>query len=468
MENEAASILIVDDEKDMCRVISHIFEKEGMKVRTANDGRAALHIIRSERPNILLADVRMPGMDGMELLRETKKIHTDLPVIMITAYADVSGAVKAMQEGALDYVAKPFNHGELLRIVRKALGVGNPGKKKKESQESEIGDYLKKIMGPSDDIKRLVFQVNCVAESDFAVVIGGESGTGKELVARAIHDASPRSKEPFIPVDSGAISETLLESELFGHEKGAFTGAIQKKIGKFEAAHNGTLFLDEISNMSLSFQAKLLRVLQEKKICRVGSISPVDVNTRLIVASNRDLQELTVSGIFRHDLFFRLNEFNIKIPPLRDRKEDIPYLAKRFLDMTNKELKKRVGGFGTSALESLLDYNWPGNVRQLRTTIRRAVLLADTIIDEGHLDLKNTPLPGFGLTPKARKTSWKDLPLREIVHRNTIAVEREVLSEAMKLTGGNKAKAARMLQIDYKTIHSKLKQLNINMKEDLA
>ncbi len=460
MAKDITSILIVDDEAEMCRIISHIFEKEGINVLIANDGYTALRIVHSELPDILLVDVRMPGMDGMELLREAKKINNDLPVIMITAHADTSGVVKAMKAGALNYISKPFNHRELVGIVREALGRGNPeGAKNEQSCQIKNSDFLKKMMGPSDAVSRLISQVNCVAESDFAVIIVGESGTGKELVARAIHDTSPRSKAPFVPVDSGAIPETLMESELFGYEKGAFTGANQQKLGKIEVAQNGTLFLDEISNMSLSFQAKLLRVLQEKKIYRVGSIKPLDINTRLIVAANKDLQELTASGSFRNDLFFRLNEFTIKIPPLRERKEDIPYLAKRFLDITNKELNKKVKGFAESALEVLFNYNWPGNVRQFRSTIRRAVLLADELIDERHLDLRRVTVPSLAFIPKVQGMPWSGLSLREIVHSSTIAVEREVLIEVLKLTGGNKAKAARILQIDYKTIHTKLKQL---------
>jgi DNA-binding NtrC family response regulator len=462
MAKGLTSILIVDDEEEMCGIVSHIFEKEGINVLIANDGYTALQIVHTELPDILLVDVRMPGMDGMEVLRETKKIHHDLPVIMITAHADTYGAVKALREGAVDYIAKPFNNRELVRIVREALAKRNcTGTGRQTSGQIKNAGFLKEMMGSSDAVGRIVSQVECVAESDFAVVIVGESGTGKELVSRTIHEVSLRSKATFLPVDCGAIPETLLESELFGYEKGAFTGAVLQKQGKIEAAQGGTLFLDEISNMPLGSQAKLLRVLQEKKIYRVGGVKPVDVNIRLIVAANRDLQELATSGSFRHDLFFRLNEFTIRIPPLRERKEDIPYLAKRFMDITNRELNKNVKGFSESALEALFAYNWPGNVRQFRSVIRRAVLLADEMIDERHLDLKNASVPGLAFTSKARGMPWKGLSLKEIVRSSTIAVEREVLLEVLKLTGGNKAKAARMLQIDYKTIHTKLKQLGM-------
>jgi two-component system nitrogen regulation response regulator GlnG len=316
-------------------------------------------------------------------------------------------------------------------------------------------------MGPSDVVERILSEVNRVAESDFTVVIVGETGSGKELIARTIHEASSRSKAPFVAVDCGAIPETLLESELFGHEKGAFTGAETQKAGKFELAQGGTLFLDEISNMPLGSQVKLLRMLQEKRVYRVGGTKSIEVNVRLLVACNQDLQALMDAGSFRRDLFYRLNEFSVTVPPLRDRKEDIPYLAKRFLDLANAELRKNVKGFSESALDVLLDYPWPGNVRQLRSTIRRATLLADEEITNKHLDLKKAPIPGLALMPQGQSTPWQGLSLQEIVHRSVDQVEREVLTQVLNHTGGNKAKAARLLQIDYKTIHLKLKKLGI-------
>lgn len=320
---------------------------------------------------------------------------------------------------------------------------------------------LRELMGPSDAIGRIISEVNRVAESNFTVVLLGETGTGKELVARAIHHASARSKGPFVPVDCGAIPETLLESELFGHEKGAFTGAENQKPGKFQAARDGTLFLDEISNMPLGSQSKLLRVLQEKTLYRVGGTKPVKVDVRLLVASNRDLEAEVATGSFRRDLLYRLNEFIVQIPPLRERKEDILYLANRFLDTTNMELKKSVRGFSESALEALLAYNWPGNVRQLRSTIRRAVLLSDELITAEHLNVDNLSIPGVDLPPDVQGIPVNGLSLKEIVRRSTIAVEREALLQALRKTGGNKAKAARLLQIDYKTIHSKVKKYGI-------
>jgi DNA-binding NtrC family response regulator len=462
MAEHNGRILIVDDEKTSCMMLSSLVKREGFEALVAHDGDTALRMILSEAPDVLLADVKMPGMDGMEVLKKAKSLDPDLPVVLITALADLQGAVKAIKAGAHDYLSKPLDNHEVIRVVHRALAE-RMLKRKLRDMSSRLQETvsLKEIMGPSDGIARLISDVNRVAESDFTVVILGETGSGKEVVARAIHRASPRFKGPFIPVDCGAIPETLLESELFGHERGAFTGADTQRPGKFEMAQAGTLFLDEISNMPLGSQAKLLRVLQEKKVYRVGSTKPLEVDVRLLAASNQDLGALAVPGSFRRDLFYRLNEFTITVPPLRERKEDIPYLAKRFLDTANIELNKQVGGFSEAALNVLFSYNWPGNVRQLRSTIRRATLMADEIITEKDLDLKRVPVPGLAFTPKVQGEPWKDLSLKEIVDQSTTAVEREVLTQVLKYTGGNKAKAARLLQIDYKTIHTKLRKLGI-------
>jgi len=321
---------------------------------------------------------------------------------------------------------------------------------------------LPELMGPSEAVARVSENVDRVAQSNFSVVILGETGVGKELVARAIHAASPRARGPFVPVDCGAISASLIESELFGHEKGSFTGADARKPGKFETAHDSTLFLDEISNMPIDSQAKLLRALQEKVIYRVGGSKPISVDVRILTACNQDLRSPIATGEFRHDLFFRLNEFTIRIPPLRQRKEDILYLAKRFLDLTNVELNKNVEGFSESVINTLLTYEWPGNVRQLRSTIRRAVLLADSVITEAHLDVERSN--SFVSAPVGKGASWDNRSLKEIVHETTILLERNVLSQVLRMTAGNKAEAARLLKIDYKTIHSKVKDYGIAVK----
>ena len=463
MGENIPKILIVDDEKYICGALSTLVKGEGFKPLVAHDGESGLRLVRSESPDMMLVDIKMPGMDGMEVMRQAKDVDPDLPVVVITAYAEIHGAVKAIKAGAHDYLAKPFDNQDVIRVVHRALAERDLKRKLKElSSRLQENVPLKEMMGPSDAVARIMSKINRVANSDFTVVIAGETGSGKEVIARAIHQASPRSKSSFIPVDCGAIPETLLESELFGHEKGAFTGAEVQKPGKFELAEGGTLFLDEISHMHMASQANLLRVLQEKKVYRVGGTKPINVNVRLLVASNQDLHELTISGSFRRDLFYRLNEFTIVVPPLRERKEDIPYLAKRFLDTANVELKKAVRGFSESALNVLFNYNWPGNVRQLRSTIRRATLVADDLITEKDLDLKRVPVPGLAFTPRVDGTPWKGLSLREIVQQSSTAVEREILSQVLKTTGGNKAKAARLLKIDYKTIHEKVKKLGVH------
>ncbi len=459
MKPDGAHILIVDDDEDLCMMLAILMKGAGFTSQIAHDGPRALAAVRGRKPDALLLDLKMPGMDGLEVLKQIKEWHEDLPVVLITGHANITGSVAAIKAGAFDYLPKPFEHREVLRVVRYALSAGEPPPR--QSRPSGNDDNLKELMGPSEAVSRLIGEVSRVAQSDFSVVIQGETGSGKELIARAIHRLSPRAGAPFIPLDCGAIPETLIESELFGYQKGAFTGAETPKPGKFEAAKGGTLFLDEIANLPVPSQAKLLRVLQDRTVCRLGATLPVPIDVRLLAATNQDLPALADSGLLRRDLFFRLNEFAITLPSLRERKEDIPYLAKRFLDTTNRELRKHVRKFSESALELLLSYNWPGNVRQLRSTIRRAVLLADDLITDRHLDIKRAPVPGLAFTPKVQGTPWREMPLKEIVRLSVITVEREVLTQVLKYTGGNKAKAARLLKIDYKTMHTKVKQFGI-------
>ncbi|MFH2218421.1 MAG: sigma-54 dependent transcriptional regulator [Pseudomonadota bacterium] len=466
MPETDARILIVDDDKEICNMLTLLMQREGFKTFTANDGESALKSVSSVLPDAMLLDIKMPGMDGTEVIKRLEELAPELPVIIITAYGEIRGAVEAMQAGAHDYLTKPFEHNEVIRVVHRALAEGRL-KRKVKSLTSRLkkDSPLRETMGPSDAVGQLISMINRVAPSNFAVIIEGATGSGKELIAHAIHNCSSQSKGSFIPVDCGAIPETLLESELFGHSKGAFTDAHRERTGKIVQADGGTLFLDEISNLPFASQAKLLRVLQESKVYPIGTSKPVKVNIRLLSASNQDLYRLVESGRFRRDLFFRLNEFAIKIPPLRERQEDIIYLAKRFLDITNAELNKNVSGFSDCAIEALLSFSWPGNVREFSSAIRRAVLMADNVITEKELNLKKNPydlLPIQIIDNKA--IPYSSLSLKDIVRQNTMAVEREVLTQALKQTGGNKAKAARMLKIDYKTIHTKVKNLRINTK----
>jgi DNA-binding NtrC family response regulator len=462
---KGARILIVDDERDICDILFRILEREHFSPMVANNGESALEMIRMRIPEIVLLDVKMPGMDGMEVLKRAKKLDPDLPVLMITAWGGIDGAVEAIKAGAADYIAKPLHTAELVQKIKHTLQ-DRGSKQPKPAGYDEIQDIrisrLRALMGPSDAVAKIVSEIALVAPSNFSVVIQGETGTGKELVARAIHEASLRSAVPIVPVDCGAIPETLFESELFGHEKGAFTGALIAKPGKFEMAQSGTLFLDEIANMPLGSQIKLLRAIQEKSFYRIGARKPVEVDVRLIVATNQDLKVAVREGTFSRDLFYRLSEFTIYIPPLRERPEDTLHIARQLLLATNTELSKNIQGFTQDTLQLLADYHWPGNVRQLRSAIRRAVLQAEDRITPQHLMLDDTPsVPAAAVDPTDLE-EIEGLSLKEIVKRSTKELEKRALIAALRKTGGNKAKAARLLQIDYTTIHAKIKQYGID------
>jgi len=467
MTTADSKVLIVDGNEQIAMLTSFLRDEVTTPV-VAHSGQDALEKIRTEHPDALIADMKLPDMGGMEMLKKAKDLDEDLPVILITSYPEIRDAVAAIRAGAHDYLAKPLKHHEVLRVVLRALNE-RALKRKLRRLSSQIEDEssLRESMGPSGAVKRLIADVNRVAATNFSVLILGETGSGKELVARAIHRLSPRRQATFSAVDCGAIPETLLESELFGHEKGAYTGADKQRIGKLEQAHEGTLFLDEISNMPLGSQAKLLRVLQDKKICRLGGVQAIKTDVRILAASNRDLQQLGESGAFRLDVYFRLNEFTIRVPSLRERREDILYLAKRFVDLTNFELQKDVKGLTQSAVDALLACDWPGNVRQLRSVIRRAVLLADDTITDQHVRI-DCEAPR--LTPAAPDSNQEiqdapgaSLSLKEIMQRRIVAIERGILAHVLRETGGNKAKAARLLHIDYKTIHSKVRQYGISV-----
>ena len=465
MTAAGSKVLIVDGNEQIA-LLSAFLKQEVITPVVAHSGQAALEKIRSEHPDALVVDMKLPDMDGMQIMKGAKALDEDLPVILITSYPEIRDAVAAMRAGAHDYLAKPFKHHEVLRVVFRALNERALKRKlRRLSSQIEDENSLRESMGPSNLVRRLITDVSRVAGTNFSVLILGETGSGKELVARAIHQGSPRCRAPFMAVDCGAIPETLLESELFGHEKGAYTGADKQKNGKIEMAHGGTLFLDEISNMPLGSQAKLLRVLQDKAICRIGGTQAINTDVRILAASNRDLQHLGESGTFRPDVYFRLNEFTIWVPPLRERQEDILYLAKRFVDLTNLELQKNVKGFTQTAVDALLACDWPGNVRQLRSVIRRAVLLADDMITEQHMRIDcvspKLALPAPGSNQEIQDMPDEGLPLKEIMQRRIVVIEREILAHVLRETGGNKAKAARLLHIDYKTMHSKVRQYGI-------
>jgi DNA-binding NtrC family response regulator len=465
MKSTNFKALIIDDDKGTREVLAHLMSTNNFEVVTASDGPKALKLTLSEMPDVMLLDFWMQELSGMQVLQAVKYIDPDLPVIMITGYAEVSNVVEMMREGVYDYLTKPFNHKKLVRTVQNAVAERSL-KKMSKNLTGQVGESfsLAEMMGSSEAVQQLVVAVNMVANSNFSTIITGETGSGKELVSQAIHHASHLSTGPFYALDCGAIIPTLLESELFGHEKGAFTGAVAQKKGKLEEANGGTILLDEISNMPLDAQAKLLRVLQEKEMYRVGGNKPIKLDIRILAASNQDLTVAIAAGTFRSDLYYRLSEFIIEIPPLRERKEDIPHLVDKFMTGALGELDKNITGITSSAMDILLAYDWPGNVRQLRSTIRRAVLLADKMITEKellHLEAQPAKM-SLDLAPDEEFTWDESSSFKKIMQQHKREIERKILSQVMLHTCGNKAKAARMLKIDYKTIHTKLKTLGIS------
>ena len=466
MMAEKKKILLVDDEADFVWLTSRMLEDAGYHVLEARNGEEALKRFSKDIPDLVLMDYRMPGKDGLETSLQMKQLHPKIPIVITTGYAEIRVAVNAMKAGIYDYVTKPLNPDDFLFTIQRAL--------EKMAFEKEV-QHLKQMlndraplyerMGPSHAIQNLVQHVEKVAPTAFTVLIEGESGTGKELVAGAIHDLSLVKDGPFVAVDCGAIPETLIESELFGYRKGAFTGAHADKMGHFEMADGGTLFLDEVGNLSYPVQQKLLRAIQERKIQRLGGGEPTSISTRIVAATNQSLEEDVKSGLFRSDLYFRLNEFTIKLPPLRERKDDIPYLAVKFQNEVEKELNKKCDGLSSRALGKLSSYSWPGNVRELRSTIRQSVLLCEENMAIGPELLAFSSHHSTGNPQKAEKKPM-DLydgsePLKETISRIRNEVEKKAVQETLILTEGNKSETARRLSIDYKTLLRKIKKYHL-------
>lgn len=485
--------MLVDDDPIFCAATAAWLGTEEFQLRLAHDGVQALDEIRMNRPQVLLLDYQLPDICGLEVLSRVRSLHPETSAILLTAHADVELAVSAMRAGVLDVIGKPVDPNILVDRIRLTLDRSNAIELarpcSKRTSHSGSSGKLQSVMGSSAVITSLTKNVAKVAGTHFNVLVMGETGTGKELVARALHGQSAYASGPFVAVDCGALPEQLLESELFGHEKGAFTGAAQRKLGKFELARGGTLFLDEISNLTWSAQASLLRAIQERVIVRVGGNDLIPVDSRIIAACNRDIADLVDCGTFRQDLYFRLCEFTLRTAPLRERTDDILFLARRFLAETNAELGKQIDGISSSAADLLLSHPWPGNVRELRNTIRQAVLQADDVIDTIHLNLdrrragaerRSVSLPWEGHderrggVPDHRRTTASaehaegvapDLSLRSIVRRHTAALERELVVHAMGCSHGNKQRAAQILSVDYKTLLTKVKEYAITEKD---
>ena len=441
-------------------MLRHALEAQGHTVVEARNQPEAVEALQSARPGIVLSDLRLPDGDGFGVLRAAKELDPELPVIVMTAFGGIQEAVSAMKEGALDFLAKPVDPDHLLLMVERALA-----QRRMATENILLKDELAQrrgapqIVGEDSKLKQVTVALHRAAATDTTVLLEGESGTGKELFARALHALSPRADGPFVAINCAAIPETLLETELFGHEKGAFTGAGQRKPGKFELAHRGTLFLDEIGDLPLSLQAKILRALEEKRFERVGGTAPLQVDVRVVAATNRHLKAAVAARQFREDLYFRLSVFPITIPPLRERPDDIPMLAKFFIDKFCRDLNKKPLTFAPSAVEEMRNYPWPGNVRELQNCIERACILTEgDTIHARHLSLSFREA-----APEVPDhDAWADIDLTgtltEATRRVVAEVERRKIQQTLDEAGGNRGRAAELLQVSYKTLLAKLKE----------
>jgi two-component system response regulator HydG len=487
-----AKILVVDDDKDMCLLLERFLRKKNYEVVVAHSGKEALNCLFRNKVNLILCDYKLEDVTGAELLTSIKGDYPDIPVIIITAYSDIKTAVDAIKKGALDYVTKPLFPDEILLTIEKALrlsGTPQPAADGAAANRSATPatapskDNLKLsdnfVAGKSPLFKTILEQVRRVAPTDYSVIIYGESGSGKEVLAKEIHQQSKRAKSPFVAVDCGALSRELAGSELFGHEKGSFTGAIGQKVGIFEMADGGTVFLDEIANLSYDIQVSLLRAVQERKIRRVGGNKDIDFDVRIIVASNEELWEAAKKGKFREDLFHRFNEFSIKIPPLRERKEDVLLFSTHFLNQANEELNKKIKGFTPEVEEVLKNYIWYGNLRELKNVIKRTSLLTDGEYIELFslpFEVTNFSKLNFDVAEEPVATGNRDVkeateeivPKREdSLGENSLrdaAADAEYMTilKALKEVNFNKSKAARLLNVDRKTLYNKIKQFDAN------
>src|SRR6266576_339588 len=443
------TLLVADDDPGLRESLERTLTREGYRVLLASDGRAALERLQDGAIDLIVTDLKMPGLTGLELLRAAKAIAPDVDVILLTAFGTVEEAVKAMKDGAYDFLTKPFRREQLLKLIDKALERRELIEKNKVLQQ-RLDDLLREgaIVGGSPAFRRTMMLIEQVAASSATVLIQGESGTGKELFARAIHERSGRAGKPFVAVNCAALPETLLESELFGYERGAFTGAAGRKEGRFELADGGTLFLDEVSDLSTITQPKILRVLQEGEFERLGGTRTMRVDVRIVAATNQDLAQMVRDRRFREDLFYRLNVITITVPPLRERREDIRVLAEHFLRVYSAKNNRHLDGFTDDAIRRLEGYAWPGNVRELENVIERGVVLARGSL----MDVTDLPDEIAGATPlpEGVLTVRIGTPLSEI--------EARLLDATLQVTGGNKTLAAKLLGIDVRTVARKLER----------
>jgi DNA-binding NtrC family response regulator len=441
------TILIVDDEEAMCRILSRLLSTHGYEVLTTGNGHEALKTAHRQSISLLITDLMMPGMNGLQLLTDLKKFDPDIPVILITAYGTVDTAVQAMKGGAYDYILKPFDNDEIVFTVEKALKNSAASTKKMRSLHGKL------LIGTSPNIKAVYEKIDKIATSSATVLISGETGTGKELVAREIHNRSDRCNGSFICVNCAALPDTLLESELFGYEKGAFTGAVAQKCGRFELAGGGSLLLDEIGDMSPLMQTKLLRVLEDKKVVHLGGNTEITIDVRIMAATNKDLAKACEDGSFRQDLYYRINVLNIALPPLREHKEDISEIATYFVEHYCRKDDHAVKTLSNEAAASLMAYHWPGNIRELENVIARAVAMApENIIQPVDLGL---PVTHTSDTPTGS--------LKDTVRSTTSQLEKDAIAKALEEHGGNRTRAAKALGISRRSLLNKIKQYDLDI-----
>jgi len=459
-----STILIVEDEPKMLRLLELNLADDGYTTRTATTAENGLKVLASDRIDLVLSDVKLPGMNGLEFLQAVKRANAAIPVVMMTAYGTVETAVEAMKDGASDFVLKPFSIEEIKLIVRKELEVRRLHEENRQLKEALGRRYhFDNIVANSPGMQEVLATVEQVAPTNATVLLGGESGVGKDMIARAIHQHSRRVSGPFVKINCTAIPENLLESELFGYEKGAFTGAVAAKPGKFELADKGTIFLDEIGDMPGSLQVKLLRVLQEREFERLGGTKTIKVDVRVVAATNQDLRAALEQGTFREDLYYRLNVVPISIPPLRDHKEDIPYLVDHFVRRFAESSGKQIEGIMPEAMRLLVDFHWPGNVRELENIIERAIVMAGgTRIDVGdiRLDIARPSGSRSGLDAPAVAADGSALPL--LPEGLTLEqFEDKLIQEALQRTGGNKSQAARLLGLSRNALRYRLSKIGV-------
>ncbi len=459
------SILIIDDEPEHCLVVSQALQSGGYLAEVANDGPRAIALCQQKRYDLYLLDIRMLPLDGIQVLQEIRSLHPEAQIIMLSALADVDVAVKCMKLGAYDFLSKPINFDELRITVANAMkSMQLQQEVKSLRSQINIQRSTDQLLGESAKMQELFHTVEQVARHDITVMIRGESGTGKELTARALHANSGRAHKPFMSVDCATLPEALVESELFGYERGAFTGAHSRKTGRFEQAGEGTLFLDEIGNLATAVQVKLLRVLQERRFTRLGGKEELPFKATVVTATNLNLERAIHEGRFREDLYYRLNEFVIHLPPLRERREDIPLLAKNFLDGFNRKFEKNVGDISPEVISLFMAYHWPGNVREIKNVIKRAVLLADDVIETTHLPDQHFSGHMSGLGAKdtvPATTPCAAGALKEIVRQEVSSLESRVIRQTLEACRWNRSLAAKQLEIDYKTLYNKMKEYHI-------